>query len=300
MAAPSRFLPRRVLSVEEAARCVCRRPVARYFSSSPPAWSGHSKWATIKHDKAKADNVKNKQRTIIAKDITNAVKISGPNPNTNPRLALALQIAKKAGVPKANIEGAIARGQGISTSGAALESVTLEAILPPSVATIIDCQTDNKLRTLADLRLLVKDMGGNVTPIGYLFEKKGRVVFRKKEGMTLETNEEILDVAMECEVLDIDEDEEGRIVCFTPPAQTKVIAESITEKLGLEIEETEIVYDANPETRVSLDDEEAAQILSKFLGKLEEVPGVQGIYLNWTKGSIPDELWSELQSKADL
>src|SRR5436190_22490915 len=86
-----------------------------------------------------------------------------------------------AGFPKSSIEAAIARGQGISFTGAALESVILEAILPPSVAFVIDCQTDSKLRLLQDLRLIIKNYGGTVTPTSYLFEKKGIIVFEKDE-----------------------------------------------------------------------------------------------------------------------
>jgi transcriptional/translational regulatory protein YebC/TACO1 len=111
----------------------------------------YRKWASIKHDKAKNDAGKSKQRSLLTRDITLAVKMAGPNPDMNPRLALALVTAKKNAVPKASIEAAMARGQGLSATGAALESLVLEAILPPSIATIIECQTDNKLRALADL-----------------------------------------------------------------------------------------------------------------------------------------------------
>jgi YebC/PmpR family DNA-binding regulatory protein len=233
----------------------------------------------------------------MAKEIENAVKLSGPDPNTNPRLALAISIAKKAGIPKANIEAALARGKGISLTGAALESVTLEAILPPSVATVIDCLTDNKLRALADLRLLVKDCGGNVTPIGYLFERKGKVVFRKKEGLGVD---EILDPALDAGALDVEEDDEGRIILYTEPMQTKSTAETLAKDLELEIEQTEIIYDPNEDTKVGLDDEEAVKSLGKFLDVLQDFPGIQGVYLNWKKGEIPEELWAELQSKTEL
>ena len=223
--------------------------------------------------------------------------MSGPDPNANPRLALAIQIAKKAGIPKSNIESAILRGQGKSTSGAALEAVTLEAMLPPSIATVIDCQTDNKLRTLADLRLLVKDYGGNVTPIGYLFEKRGRIILRKSGGLVLD---DVLEPALDAGALDAIEDAEGRIILFTEPAYTKSTAETLTKKYKLEIEETEIIWDPNADTKAALNDEEAAKKFGEFLEKLQEVMGVQGVYMNWTKGAISDEIWAELQSKAAL
>jgi transcriptional/translational regulatory protein YebC/TACO1 len=213
----------------------------------------------------------------------------------NPRLALAISKAKKSAVPKNAIEAAIARGQGLSPTGAALESVTLEAILPPSVATVIECQTDSKLRLLADLRLLVKEAGGNVSPVGFLFEKKGRTIFRKKEGVDVD---DVLEPALEEEgVLDVTKDEEGKIVLWTEPAQTTTTAEKLAKSLELEIEESEIVWDPNEDTKVALDDEDAAKRLHEFLEDVEEVTGVQGVYMNWSKGAISNDLWDELRSK---
>jgi YebC/PmpR family DNA-binding regulatory protein len=304
MAAPFGRLLRASLAFEGAAHCACRHATrprelripgqVRCLSSTTSLHSGHSKWATIKHDKAKNDAGKSKQRSLMTRDITNAVKLAGPNPVLNPRLALAISTAKKSAVPKASIEAAIARGQGLSATGAALESLLLEAILPPSVATVIECQTDNKLRALAELRLLVKEAGGTVSTVGFLFEKKGRILLQKKEGMGVD---EVLEPALDAGVLDVLEDEEGRVVLFTEPAQTKTTAETLSKQLGMEIEESEIIYDANEDTKVALDDESAAQQLIGFLDGLQEVQGIQGVYMNWTKGSISDELWDELRSR---
>jgi YebC/PmpR family DNA-binding regulatory protein len=237
-------------------------------------------------------------RVLLTRDITVAVKVAGPNPELNPRLALALTTAKKNAVPKSTIEAAIARGQGLSATGAALEALLLEAILPPSIATIIECQTDNKLRALADLRVIVKDAGGQVSTVGFMFEKKGRIILQKKEGMGVD---EILEPALDAGVLDVLEDDEGRIVLYTEPAQTKTIAEALSKELAMEIEESEIIYDPNEDTKVTLDDEEAAAKLSNFLDELQEVQGIQGVYMNCSKGeSIPAELWDELRSKANV
>ncbi|KAL6707035.1 hypothetical protein ACN47E_004787 [Coniothyrium glycines] len=285
-------------------RCVCRHALrprrarqpeqARCLSSTPGRHSGHSKWATIKHDKAKNDAGKSKQRSLMTRDISNAVKLGGANPDLNPRLALAITTAKKSAVPKASIEAAIARGQGLSTTGAALDSLLLEAILPPSVATIIECHTDNKLRALAELRLLVKEAGGTVSSVGYMFEKKGRIILRPKEGMGAD---EILEPALEAGVLDVLDDEEGRIVLYTEPATMKSVADHLTKELDMEVEESEVIYDPNADTKISLDDESAAKELNNFLDALQEVQGVQGVYMNWSKGSVDDGLWQELRSK---
>lgn len=222
--------------------------------------------------------------------------VGGPDPTMNPRLATALQKAKKSAVPKTNIEAAIARGQGLSPTGAALESITLEAILPPAVATVIECQTDTKLKLLADLRVLVKDAGGNVSPVGYMFEKKGRTVFRKKDGVGAD---EVMETALEADagVLDVTEDEQGRVVVYTETAQTTTAAEMLSKTLSIEIEDSEIIWDPNEDTKVTLDDDDEAGRLNQFLDEVQEVVGVQGVYTNWSKGSISDELWAELKSK---
>ena len=233
----------------------------------------------------------------MTRDITNAVKLAGPNPDMNPRLALAIATAKKSAVPKAPIEAAIARGQGLSASGAALESVVLEAVLPPSVATIIECQTDSKLRTLAQLRLLVKEAGGTVSTVGYMFEKKGRILLHQKEGMGVD---EVLEPALDAGVLDVEEDDQGRVVLYTEPSQTKTIAEQLAKELGLEIEESEIIYAPNEDTRVALDEEGKAKDLGRFLDSLQDVQGVNGVYMNWAKGSIPNALWDELRTKTTV
>ncbi|KAF2878529.1 transcriptional regulator-domain-containing protein [Massariosphaeria phaeospora] len=303
MSQPFRRLARPLLSAERAAirpiRCFQHHQVeqARSFSSCPAVNSGHSRWSTIKHDKGKADATKSKQRAQMTKDITNAVKLAGANANMNPRLALAITTAKKSQVPKASIEAAIARGQGLSATGAALESVIIEAILPPSVATIIECQTDNKLRALSDIRLIIKEAGGTVSSVGYMFEKKGRIRFQQKDGVGAD---EVLEPALEMGVLDVVEDEEGRVVVFTDPTQTKTTAESLAKILELEIEDSETIYDPSENIMVPLDDEPAAKEFSNFLDKLEDVSGVQGVYTNWSKGSISEDVWQDLRSKVSV
>lgn len=213
----------------------------------------------------------------------------------NPRLALALVTAKKNAVPKSSIEAAIARGQGLSASGAALESLVLEAVLPPSVATIIECQTDNKLRALADIRLLVKEAGGQVSTVGYMFEKKGRIVLQKKDGVGVDR---VLEAALEMDALDVVEDEQGRAVIYTEPSFTTSTAETLANELGMEVEESEIIYDPIEDTKVEVDEEEAAVKLGSFLDELQEVQGVQGVYMNWSRGSgVSEDLWEELRGK---
>ncbi|KZF21358.1 DUF28 domain protein [Xylona heveae TC161] len=256
-------------------RYVCRE--CRQFSTTVNLWSGHNKWSTIKHDKGKNDAKKNKQRTILAKEIAHASSLFGPDPNTNPRLALAIANAKRASFPKAGIEAAVARGQGISINGNALENLTLEAIFPPSIALVIECQTDSKARALQDLRLVVKDHGGTVTPTTYLFEKKGRVIFEKNDSID---SDAIFDEAVEAGATDVTEDSEGRIIVFTEPNQTKVIGDSLVKAKGLQLATSEIIWDPNEDTKVDIQDEDTIKALEAFIDEVQEVAGVQEVYMN--------------------
>ncbi|KAJ5712697.1 hypothetical protein N7493_009165 [Penicillium malachiteum] len=252
----------------------------RSFSSAPALLSGHSKWATIRHDKAKNDKVKSKERQMVSKEISSATQLWGPDPKYNPRLTLALSNAKRASIPKIVIEAAIARGQGLSVTGQALESLTIEAMLPGSVAAVIECQTDQKLRVLQDVRHAIKTYGGTVTPTTFLFEKKGRVAMEKKDGVNAD---DYLDHAIEAGATDIVTDEEGRLIVFTDPSETKKVGETFSKSAGLTIEELEIFWDPNPDTLVDVQDEEHTKAIDSILSALRDEPGVQDIYLNTTE-----------------
>ena len=180
----------------------------------------------------------------------------------NPRLADVIVRAKKIGFPKASIETAIARGQGVSPSGVALENLTVEAMVPPSIAVIIECQTDSKLRTLSDIRLAVKEAGGTVTPINHLFERKGRVVFEKSLGLG---ENEIFDRAIEAGATDV-EFEEGDVVVSTEPAQVTAVADALTLVLGSSAKNSEIIWDPKKDMMV---DVQSPELFQGFLGTLE-------------------------------
>ncbi|KAJ5570202.1 uncharacterized protein N7459_009632 [Penicillium hispanicum] len=256
------------------------RDTYRSFSTSPALCSGHSKWSTIKHDKAKNDKAKSKERQMVSKEISSATQLWGPDPKFNPRLTLALSNAKRASIPKSIIEAAIARGQGLSVTGQTLEAVTIEAMLPGSVAAVVECQTDQKARVLQDIRYMIKDGGGTVTPTTYLFEKKGRVAMEKKEGLNAD---DYLDQAIEAGATDITVDEKDRLTVFTEASETKMVGEAFSKLSGLMIEELEIFWDPNPDTLVKVQDESQAKDLEDLLGSLREDPSVQDIYLNSTE-----------------
>lgn len=202
----------------------------------------------------------------------------GPDPKLNSNLALVLANARRASLPKTVIEASIARAQGKSVTGEALESVTIEAMLPPTVAAVIEAQAEKKGTVLQNVRKIIKDVGGAVTPTAYLFEKKGRIIIEKKDESTL-SSDDYLNQAIEAGAVDISTDEEGRLVVITEPAETKRVAESLAESTGLTVEELEIFWDPNKDTLVNVDEAQAGD-LEKALAALREESTVQDIYLN--------------------
>ena len=195
------------------------------------------------------------------------------------------------------MEAAIARGQGKSTTGAVLENMTFEVVMPPSVAMIIDVSTDNRNRANQDVKLAVKSHGGTVSPTNYLFERKGRIVFEKDErnlGMT-----EVLDDAIEAGAQDIELDGDENIVVWTEPNETIATATALGEKLGLKIQSSDVIWDANEETKVSIKSEDTAKSLLAFVEALRDNPNVQGVYANVGQGTISDEAWEDLHCRLD-
>ncbi|KAJ5674696.1 uncharacterized protein N7477_004630 [Penicillium maclennaniae] len=249
----------------------------RTFITTAITFSGHNKWSTIKHDKAKKDKGKSKERAMVSKEISSATQLWGADPKYNPRLTLALSNAKRASIPKTVIEAAILRGQGLSVTGQALENVTIEAMFPGSVAAVVECQTDQKARVLQDIRYMIKNGGGTVTPTTFLFEKKGRVTMEKKEGVNAD---DYLDQAIEAGAIDIITDEKERLVLFTDPSETKSVGEAFSKLSGLTLEELEIFWDPNPDTLVDVQDSEQLKDLEDLVSTLREDHTVQDIYMN--------------------
>ncbi|KAK0251368.1 hypothetical protein LTS09_013478 [Friedmanniomyces endolithicus] len=247
----------------------------RPLHSTPAVASGHNRWSKIKHDKAKVDASKNRQRSIFAQEIALASKLFGPDPSLNTRLADLITKAKREGFAKTFIEAAVARGQGRSTSGATLESVTIEGILPGNVAVIVECETDNKLRTLAD--------------------KKGRIVFEAREGVGVE---EALEPALEAGAVDVEDDGDGRVVIFTEPGDTRAVGDALHKTLGLQIAASEILWEANEDTSIGVPDGNMAEELSTFVDVLQErETSLQAVAMNVAQGQLEEEPWKELQSR---
>jgi transcriptional/translational regulatory protein YebC/TACO1 len=163
-------------------------------------------------------------------------------------------------------------------SGAALETLTIEAMLPSSVAAIIECQTDQKARVLQDIRFMIHKHGGTVTPTSYLFEKKGRIVFQKREGTSAD---DILDEAVDAGALDVDMNDDGQIIIDTDPSEVSAVAQKLVDAFGFSIEKSSMVHVPKAETAVTVDDQ-FAQELENVIALIEEDPSVQGVYINAT------------------
>lgn len=262
--APSRGIIRCTISSRFA---FTHLPHHRTFSIFSHLSSGHNRWSKIKHDKGKNDAAKNRQRSVFANEITNASKLYGPDPNSNPKLADIITKAKREGFAKASIEGAIARGQGKSASGAKLETVTLEGILPGNVGFIVECETDNKARTMMELRQVLKDAGGSATPSAYLFEKQGRVVLDGKPGIGMN---EVLDVALDAGAEEITEEENMDITLLCEATATNAVREKVSSEMGMTVKSAEILWNPIKDTMIELDDIKALEGYEAFIDALRD------------------------------
>lgn len=160
-------------------------------------------------------------------------------------------------------------------SGIALENVFLEAMLPFGVAAIMECQTENKNRAIADVKMIVQRAGGSFTPTTFSFEKKGKIWFRPHESIGVD---EAMDEAIDAGAEEISL-EDGAIVVETVPESLTLVGQKLKSVLGLEIERSQILYDPKEETVVKLDEEQASELQS-VLDSLEQLDDVQDVYIN--------------------
>ncbi len=212
-------------------------------------------------------------------------------------------------MPKASIDVAIARGQGKSETGAGLETATLEAMIAPSIAMVIDIESDNKQRSLKDLRPLVKRWGGTVTPTAFLFTRRGRAVLSHNnnndpddvsdatEGEVADFDEVMMQ-ALDAGAEDVEADEEGNIVLWTQPNMTHQVAQDVAKTRSLNILSSDIIWSCTSD-RVNVDDAETAETLAKLLSAVREYPDVQAVYTNAERGDVSEEAWSAVEEALD-
>lgn len=242
--------------------------------------SGHSKWSTIKRKKGAQDAKRGKVFSRLAKEISVAAKLGGGDPDMNPRLRTVLLSAKAENMPKDNIERAIKKGTG-ELPGVTYEEARYEAYGPGGVALIIDVLTDNKNRTVAEIRHLVTKYNGSMAENGAVvwnFEQKGSIAIPR--GGTSE--EEMFEKAIEAGAEDVDMDSDDVFVITTEPQDLHAVSESL-EGMGLSPESVELTM--VPKTTVRVEGSAASSVL-KMMEALEDQDDVQNVFANF---DIPEE-----------
>jgi YebC/PmpR family DNA-binding regulatory protein len=233
--------------------------------------AGHSKWANIKHKKAASDAKKGKIWTRVIKEITVAARLGGGDPAANPRLRLAIEKAAEANMPKDNVQRAISRGTG-GLEGASYEEVRYEGYGINGAAIIVDCLTDNRVRTVADVRHAFSKFGGNMGTEGsvaFMFKHCGQLYFAPG------TNEDaVMEVALEAGAEDVITDDEGGIEVLCQPNDFSTVKDAL-EKAGFKPDVAEIIMRPDNETEFSGDD---AVKMQKLLDALENIDDVQEVY----------------------
>ncbi|MCG3114818.1 MAG: YebC/PmpR family DNA-binding transcriptional regulator [Candidatus Manganitrophus sp. SA1] len=247
--------------------------------------SGHSKWATTKHKKAAADSKRGKIFTKIIREITVAAKMGGGDPEGNPRLRTAILKAKENNMPADNIKKAVQKGTG-ELPGVTYEEMTYEGYGPGGVAIIIQIMSDNKNRTVSEIRHLLSKNGGNMGESGsvaWMFQKKGYLSIEKQK-----TDEEkLMSVALDAGAEDIRSDDPTLFEVITAPADFEKVKKAMTDA-GLAPSYAEVTF--LPQTYIRLDGKEAEQML-RLMEALEDHDDVQNVYANF---DIPDEVMAKV------
>lgn len=236
--------------------------------------SGHSKWASIKHKKAVVDARRGQHFTKLARAITVAAREGGGDPTANSGLALAIQKARDASMPKDNIERAIAKGTGEGADAEQIETVLYEGYGPGGVALLIEALTDNRNRTGAEMRHILGKYGGNLGEPGsvsYLFDKRGVIVVDANR-----YSEDDLMPAIDAGAEDIALDEDVYEV-ITEPADLATARDALTAS-GVELESADLTQ--RPRARVPVDESDAGKLI-KLIDALEENDDVNAVHANF-------------------
>lgn len=242
--------------------------------------SGHSKWSTIKHKKAATDAKRGKIFTKLIKEITIAARMGGGDPEANPRLRTAILAARSENMPKDNMDRAIKKGTG-ELEGVSYEEVTYEGYGAGGAAVYIESLTDNKNRTVADIRYIFSKAGGNMGEsgcVGYMFDKKGYLVVEKSA-----TDEDtLMEAALDAGAEDVREDGENFEV-ITEPGDFEGVQSAI-EAAGITTIAAEITM--LPQTVTPVAGKEAEQVM-RLMENLEDCDDVQKVYTN---ADLPEDM----------
>ncbi len=249
--------------------------------------SGHSKWSTIKRKKGAIDAKRGKIFTKIIKEISLAARLGGGDAEANARLRQAIMAAKDENMPKDNIERAIKKGTGAGTDAVNYEEVTYEGYGPGGVAILVEVMTDNKNRTVAEIRHILSKHGGNLGENGcvaWIFEKKGSILLDKKSV----DEDELMELALESGAQDVKE-EENEFLVLTDPASFEGVKKAIDQR---KLKYIEARISMIPQTTVNLETGKAEQML-KLMEKLEDNDDVQNVYANF---DIADDIMERISA----
>ncbi|MDX1452879.1 MAG: YebC/PmpR family DNA-binding transcriptional regulator [Oleiphilaceae bacterium] len=247
--------------------------------------AGHSKWANIKHRKAAQDAKRGKIFTKIIRELVVAAKEGGGNVEDNPRLRAVVDKALGANMKRDTIDKAIQRGAG-GGEGDNYDELTYEGYGPGGVAILLEVMTDNRNRTVAEVRHAFNKAGGNLGTDGsvaYLFEKKGSIVFG--EGAD---EEAIMEAALDAGAEDVVAQDDGSVEVLTPPEDFMTVKEALIAA-GLKPDQSEVTM--VPSTTVELDLDGAEKVV-RLVEALEDLDDVQNVYSN---SDIPDDVMEQLQ-----
>ncbi|SHO44461.1 YebC/PmpR family DNA-binding transcriptional regulator [Desulfopila aestuarii] len=237
--------------------------------------AGHSKWANIKHRKGAADAKRGKIFTRLIKEITVAARMGGGDIDGNPRLRAAVTTAKTVNMPKDNIARAIKKGTG-EIEGEVYDEILYEGYGPGGVAVLVECMTDNRNRTVADIRHFFAKSNGNLGESGcvaWMFDKKGTIRIEKSDI----SEEELMDLALEAGAEDVVEEDNGFQV-LTAPEEFETVREAL-EQAGVTMGDAEISM--VPKNTIEVTDENVAKSLMKLLENLEDHDDVQNVHANF-------------------
>lgn len=251
---------------------------------------GHSHWAGIKHKKALVDAKKGKVFTKILREITIAAKMSGGNPDQNPRLRKAVDDARAANMPFDNVKRAIMKGTG-QLPGVSYEEIIYEGYGPGSVAVIVECTTDNKNRTFSEIRKIFTSHGGNTGTAGcvsYMFKSKGLIVVKKEDI----GEDDLMNLALEAGAEDVRTVGDVYEVLTAPDMAAIDAVKKAIEAKGITPESADLSM--IPDTEVSITDEHTAETLMKMLEALDDHDDTKNVYDN---SSIDEAILAKLEDK---
>lgn len=246
--------------------------------------AGHSKWANIQHRKKAQDAKRGKVFTRLIREITVASRMGGSDPNANPRLRLGMDKALAANMPKDTIERAIKKGAG-ELDGASYEEIRYEGYGPGGVAVMVDCMTDNRNRTVSEVRHAFTKCGGNLGTSGsvaFQFTETGILSYPPGSD-----EDAIMEAALEAGADDIISSDDDSVEVLTQPANFQTVLEAM-KAAGLEPDNAEVTMRADVLAPLGVDD---AQKVLKLMDMLEELDDTQNVYSN---ADFPDELLNEL------